>query len=426
MNILMMTNTFAPHVGGVARSAESFAAEYRRHGHRVLVVAPEFDDMPENETDVFRIPAIQKFNGSDFSVALPLSASLGAAVERFKPEVVHSHHPFLLGATALRVARAHGLPLVFTHHTMYERYTHYVPGDSEALRRFVVELSTSYANLCDHVFAPSESVAEVLRRRGVRVPVTVVPTGVDLARFAQGSGPGLRAAMGIPNDAFLVGHVGRLAAEKNLDFLAHAAGGLLARRPEARFLLVGKGPAEKSVAKTLGRLGVADRLHAAGILTGPLLASAYRAMDVFAFASTSETQGMVLTEAMAAGVPVVALDAPGAREVVRDRENGRLLSAQDAATFVDALEWVAELDPAAREAMHRAVADTAAAFAMERCADRALSIYDGLAAGRAEAGHDAYNSWTGAMRMIRAEWDLLRGIAIGPPPAQGGSARPSR
>src|SRR3990172_3888517 len=127
MNIVMFTNTYTPHVGGVARSVEAFSGAYRRRGHRVLVVAPEFADQPQHEEDVVRIPAIQNFNGSDFSVVLPVPGSLDDVLDAFKPDIVHAHHPFLLGNTAVRVARFRELPLVFTHHTLYEQYTHYVP-----------------------------------------------------------------------------------------------------------------------------------------------------------------------------------------------------------------------------------------------------------------------------------------------------------
>src|SRR5512144_419241 len=123
MNILMVTNTFTPYVGGVANSVASFAAEYRRQGHRVLVVAPEFRDAPGGETDVIRVPAIQRFNGSDFSLRLPVPGFLFPALDRFRPDVVHSHHPYLLGDTALRIAAVRNAPLVFTHHSMYETFT---------------------------------------------------------------------------------------------------------------------------------------------------------------------------------------------------------------------------------------------------------------------------------------------------------------
>src|SRR5690606_22992623 len=168
MNIVLFTNTFTPHVGGVARSVEAFAAEYRRRGHRVLVVAPECPNTPEDEEDVFRIPAIHKLDASDFSWALPIPSGLHDALEDFQPDIVHSQHPFLLGNTAVRIARSHGLPLVFTHHTLYEQYIHYFPGELGLFRRFIVELATRYANLSDQVFAPSESVRDILLQRGVR------------------------------------------------------------------------------------------------------------------------------------------------------------------------------------------------------------------------------------------------------------------
>ena len=411
MNIVMMTNTYTPHVGGVARSVQSFVDGYRRRGHRVLVVAPEFPDTPEEEQGVIRLPAIQRFNGSDFSVVLPVPGYLSASLDEFEPDVIHSHHPFLVGSTALRAAQARRCPLVFTHHTMYEQYTHYVPGDSDILKRFVIRLSTSYANLCDLVFAPSESVAGLLRRRGVRRPVEVIPTGVRREDFAAGDGARFRRAMGIPADARVVGHLGRLAPEKNLEFLAGAAARLLEADPRAWFLVVGEGPSAGEIRRILAGRGVADRLCLAGKRVQPELADAYHAMDVFAFASLSETQGMVLAEAMAAGLPVVAVDAPGVREVVRDGRNGYLLPSLDEAAFADALQGLfrhlAE-DPAP---WREAVARTAVDYSLERAVDRALRGYASLGETSAGERQEADDAWQASMRRIRAEWDLIKGMA---------------
>lgn len=412
MNILMMTNTFTPHVGGVAHSVEAFTTEYRRRGHRVLVVAPEFENMPKEEFDVIRIPAIQHFSGSDFSVVLPIPGFLSSAVHKFKPEIVHSHHPHLIGGTALRVAHLHELPLVFTHHTMYEQYTHYVPKNSKALKRFVIQLSTRYANLCDQVFAPSESVALALHQRGVETRIDVIPTGVYPERFAHGSGPGFRAAMEIPQNGFVVGHLGRLAPEKNLEFLTKAIVTFLKRNSKAHFLLVGIGPWKNAIRDMFLREGLAERLHSVGILNDPLLASAYHAMDVFAFASKSETQGMVLTEAMAAGVPVVSLDAPGAREVVVDRRNGALVGSESIEQFSAALQWVASLPSKRMQHVKRAAEDTAQEFSMSRSADKALILYENLQEKQFVHRHKEYKAWTAIQRLIKTEWDILKGVAV--------------
>ena len=411
MNILILTNTFTPHVGGVARSVEAFTEEYRQRGHRVVVVAPEFPDMPQHEVDVVRIPAIQNFNASDFSVVLPIHPMLSETIDAFRPDIVHSQHPFLLGMTAVRVARRRGLPLVFTHHTLYERYTHYVPGNSPALKRFAIELATRYANLADQVFAPSESIRDLLQQRGVTTPIAVVPTGVRPENFAQGDGPAFRRQTGIPQDAFVVGHLGRLAPEKNLEFLAQAVAHFVGSHPHAHFLVIGTGPSENSLRDIFARTGLQARLQVAGILQQQALADALHAMDLFAFASTSETQGMVLTEAMAAGLPVVALDAPGAREVVRDRHNGRLLQEVTPAAFSAALQWAAGLPPESMRDLKHAALDTAEAFSMARSADKALACYDALkSATTAESGGDE-SAWEEVMTAIKTEWDILKSVA---------------
>lgn len=337
MNILMVTNTYTPHIGGVARSVSLFADEFRRRGRRVLVVAPTFPDLPLREKDIIRVPALQKFNGSDFSLVLAPSRRLTRIVDAFEPDIIHSHHPFLLGSTAMRLARRRRVPLVFTHHTFFERYTHYVRSDSPALKRFVVNLSTNYANLSAMVFAPSQGVAEILRERDVSTPIEVVPTGILLSQYDEGDGEGFRRALGIPAKAQVVGTVGRLAEEKNLDFLAQSIGEFLRAAPTAYGLIVGQGASRETMETIFCRQGVFDRVRFAGALQAALLVSAYKAMDVFAFSSQSETQGLVLAEAMAAGVPVVALDGTGVRDVIRDGVNGRLLSEAGTSEFCASL-----------------------------------------------------------------------------------------
>ncbi len=409
MNILMMTNTYLPHTGGVANSVAAFSRALRTLGHRVKVVAPTFEGADAggaDEADVIRMPALQHFNGSDFSVRLPIPGLLSAELADFRPDVVHAHHPFLLGDTALRVAARFELPLVFTHHTLYERYTHYVPGDSPAMRRFAIRMATEYANLCDHVIAPSESIAGLLVERGVETPITAIPTGIDLERFANGDGGGLRRQLGIPADAFVVGHVGRLAPEKNLDLLSRGIARFLADHPGSHCLIAGTGSAEDTVRANLAAPGVEERVHLLGKLTAQDLVDAYHAMDVFAFASTSETQGMVLAEAMAAGVPVVAIDAPGVREVVRDGENGRLLFEEDADALADALERCRQCPAGARAEWQGNALETARAFSLERCANRLAGVYSGLLERRPADHAPEDSAWSRTLRRLEAEWDL--------------------
>lgn len=333
MNICMFTNTYLPHVGGVARSAAIFAEDLRKMGHKVLVVAPTYPDSDKSPEDareyeekgVVRLPAIQNFNGSDFSVRIPIPFYIAERIEEFQPDIIHSHHPYLLGDSALRAARKYRLPLVFTHHTLYEEYTHYVTRDSETMKRFSSVLSTQYANLCSRVVAPSDSIRDLICERGVKTPVDVIPTGVDTAFFQSGDGTSFRRMSGIPEDVPVIGHLGRLAPEKNLAYLAESIVRVVRKYRQVRFLVAGEGPSKKKIVDMFRCEGLEDCLVMPGKLTGDALADAYAAMDLFAFSSKSETQGMVLAEAMAAGVPVVALDASGVREVVANGENGTLL-----------------------------------------------------------------------------------------------------
>lgn len=411
MNIALLTNTFTPHVGGVARSVEAFAKAYRELGHRVLVVAPEFEDAPEYETDVFRVPAIQNFNGSDFSVVLPIPSGLYDKMEEFNPDIIHSQHPFLLGMTAVRIARTLDLPLVFTHHTLYEQYTHYVPGDSPAMKRFIIELSTRYANLADQVFAPSESIRDMLIERGVTSPLLVVPTGVSVERFAYGNGAGFRMKKHITEDAFVVGHMGRLAPEKNLEFLARSVVAFMKEHGQAVFLLVGAGPSQEAIEQIFAEAGMSDRLFMCGVLVKDDLADALNAMSVFAFASKSETQGMVLTEAMAAGLPVVALDAPGVREVVMDESNGRVIRAETEEAFAAALQWVYARSRDEMRALIAAAHATAEAFSMAVSARKALAAYENLRPDPSLRQPEDELGWDQVRGRIKAEWDILKTVA---------------
>jgi len=410
MNILLMTNTYKPMVGGLERSVSNFAKEYREAGHRVIIIAPELPGM-EPEEDVVRIPAFQNYNGSDFSVQLPIQGTLTKALGDFCPHIVHSQHPFLIGDTALRIASKFNVPLVFTHHSLYEENVHYMPGNIEALKRFMIELSTGYANLADRVFAPSESVRLMLQERGVKTSIDVVPTGIYTEEFSRGAGKAFRKKLNIPADAYVVGHVGRLAPEKNLEFVTRAAAQFLKKNPNAHFLIGGTGPSEGPIKEIMALEGVAERLHLAGMLKGKDLIDAYHAMDVFVFASQSETQGLVITEAMAAGIPVVAVDAPGVREVVKDFVNGRLIADESIEDFVAALAWLKKQHSSRTGKIKKACKDTAKDFTMKVCARRALGIYvtlttnHGFSRRKNEEGF-----WTGIVHSIQAQWGTAKNL----------------
>jgi len=410
MNICMFTNTYLPHVGGVARSVATFAEDLCRLGHRVLVIAPTFPEdtgSAGEQYEVLRLPAIQNFNGSDFSLRIPHPFVINDKIEQFAPDVIHSHHPYLLGDAAIRAARTHDLPLVFTHHTLYEKYTHYVPLDSETLRRFVIRLSTEYANHCSRVVAPSFSVATLLRKRGVESVIEEIPTGVDIQFFSKGRGERIRQDHGIPEDALVIGHVGRLAPEKNLRYLAESVALFLEGNREALFVVAGSGPSKKEIQRIFADRSLSEQLLMLGIVTGQDLADVYKAMNLFVFSSKSETQGMVLTEAMAAGTPVIALDASGAREVVQDGKNGLLLSeTASPQSFAQAIHSFTDDAARAREWQKEAL-KTADRFSRQASADRLVRLYQSILGYRSDPKKDELIHWNNLLRRLRAEWELI-------------------
>lgn len=402
----MFTNTYLPHVGGVARSVSTYEQELRRRGHDVRIVAPQFEGALDSTEYVLRTPAVQNFNGSDFSYTIPQPGLIADFLNRIEPMIIHSHHPFLLGDAALRAAWTRRAPLIFTHHTLYEQYTRYVPLDSEAWQRIAIQMATEYANLCTHVIAPSQSIAELLTKRGVTRPISVIPTGIDLARFGSGDGQRFRRRFGISPDALFIGHVGRLAGEKNLDYLARAVGKFLAQNGAAVLAVVGTGDQQDAIRQTVATAAEADRIVMTGNLSGQDLVEAYAAMDLFVFSSQSETQGLVLAEAMAARTPVLALDGPGVRDVVSEA-NGLLLSADASEeAFAAALAELTR-DRAALRKLGESARLAVAEYGLEACADRLLALYEQLNEERASDTEADPGPWDRLLRRLEIEWNLF-------------------
>ncbi len=415
MKICMFTNTFLPHVGGVARSVAFFTEDLIRKGHQVLVVAPEYgeeEDCPLCRDNEIRVPAIQNINKGGFSLRIPLPLFISEALDRFRPELIHSHHPYMLGDSALRESRRLGVPLVFTHHTLYEEYTHYTPFDSDGFRKFMIHLSTEYANLCDRVIAPSKSLADLISERGVTTPIEEIPTGVDTEFFEKGDGPRFRKNHGIAENAAVIGHLGRLAPEKNLEYLSKAVAKSIGSFPDAVFLVAGAGPSQDDIRRIFSDAKLQDRLFMAGAVKGDDLRDAYHAMDLFVFASKSETQGMVLTEAMAAGLPVIALDASGVREVVRDGVNGRLLACDALAEQFSESIVKNFLEGGPPENWREAALAAAKKFSRENIVRKLATLYESVVESYSEPD-EISSEWLEIIgaetipKRLKAEWDLI-------------------
>lgn len=347
MRVGLFTNNYLPMLGGVSTAVETVRAVLARLGHEPVVVAPRMRGAPEREPGVIRVPAVPAPTHPDFALPLPLSPDLARRLAALDLDVVHAQHPFLLGQAGRRLARRRGCPFVFTYHTRYDEYAHYVPLPRPLVARQAVLWSTRFANRADLVIAPSAALAARLRAQGVTRPIEVLPTGVDLARFEPGDRTRARMILGLGPGPLLL-YVGRLDREKNVAFLLDAFERVTAVHPTARLTLVGRGTEEETLRRRTVARGIAGRVRFVGGVPPSSVAPYYQAADVFVFSSTTETQGLAVLEAMASGLPVVAVRAAGVEEAVLDGVSGLLVPEEREAFAGAVLELLQDPDLAGK------------------------------------------------------------------------------
>jgi 1,2-diacylglycerol 3-alpha-glucosyltransferase len=374
VRVALFTNNYLPFCGGVTTSVETLRRGLEARGHEAWVFAPRFPGAPPDGPRIVRYPSLPAATYPQFALAVPVAPRVTRLVAATDFDAFHAHHPFLLGPAARRHARRHGRPLVFTYHTRYEKYAHYVPLQRALVEAAAVRLSARFAAAADAVVAPSAVIRDELQARGVRTPIAVVPTGVDLERFCPGDAAAARAALGLPLAAPLLLYVGRLDREKSVDRILLAFDRIAAVVPGARLVLVGQGTEAERLRRRAAALPVGDRIAFLGVRPHDALPACYRAADVFLFASETETQGLVLAEAAACGLPAAAVSAPGCDEVVRDGQTGLLTKSDPAALAEAAIALL--VDPALRETMRRRARETAEReFDVRLQIDRTLAVY---------------------------------------------------
>jgi glycosyltransferase involved in cell wall biosynthesis len=307
----------------------SFRETLMQQGHNVFVFAQADPTYADAEPFIFRYPSLPLPLPGDIAAALPVSPFVDQLLPALKLDVIHTHHPVLLGQTAARKAAEMGLPLVFTFHTQYWEYTHYIPFPQETIQEFlknaVHKRLRDFVQKCQHIIIPSESLKEILLREyGLNNHYTVIPTGTDLEPFLSADGKSLRAEKGWKDELVLIS-VGRLAPEKNWDTLLRAFAKVCVEQPGVRLVLIGDGPARQSLETLAGELGITNHVTFTGALPFEEIPRYLKAADAFTFASVTETQGLVTIEAMAAGLPVVAVEGPGTRDIVEHGKQGLLV-----------------------------------------------------------------------------------------------------
>jgi 1,2-diacylglycerol 3-alpha-glucosyltransferase len=382
MRVGLFTDTYCPQVNGVATSTRMLMERLAAAGHEVFIVTTTDPDAAAStqweEGGLIRVPSLPIMDARRF--AYPAAAHLGR-IKRLDLDVIHTQTEFSVGFLGQVAARRFGISLVHSMHTLYEDYTHYVTRSRRLeplVRRAAQRWTRVFADRADRVIAPTQKVAELMRQYGVVNQISVVPTGVELARFAPGlTQPedlaALRKQHGIGEAEKVIVYVGRLSAEKNIGELLAAMAVYLPDHEDVKLLLVGDGPGREDFGEAARDYGLTGRVVFAGEQPWERVAGYYGLADVFVSASQSETQGLTYSEALASGLPVVARADPCLDGVLESGRNGY--------AFADAQEMFAALDavlfdPENRRRLSRGAEQSMVRFSVEGFASSVEAIYN--------------------------------------------------
>lgn len=381
MKILLTTDTWTPTINGVVTSTVALRTELQARGHEVRVLTLAGSSRTYTEDGVTYLGSLDA--GLIYPGARLRAPSLNGALHdlaAWSPDVVHSQCEFSTFAPARQLAKAAGAPLLHTYHTVYEDYTHYF-SPSRRMGRCLAQLFTrSICAACDAVIAPTQKIQWLLTGYGVRCPVEVIPTGLDLDRFAAQPDPALRAALDLPSDEPVLLYLGRLAKEKNIAELI----GALPQIDRGVLLIVGDGPERPALEAQAQALGVAHRVRFAGMAAPAEVPRYYALADAFVSASTSEAQGLTYIEALAAGLPLLCRDDPCVRTLITPGQDGWVYrTGAELITLANALPWGAAAAPLRQKARQAAAPYARKAFGAAVEALYRRTILDKTAAPRA-------------------------------------------
>ena len=375
--VLMLSDVYFPRVNGVSTSIQTFRTALEALGCTTLLIAPEYAAARDDEPGITRVRSRQvPFDPEDRLMSRRSLERACASLEG-QFDLVHVQTPFRAHQAGVRLARRLALPVVETYHTYFEHYFHhYMPYLPQALLAFAARtLSRRQCNAVDAVIAPSRQMAEALSAYGIGSDIHVIPTGLDLERFAGGDGTRFRARFGIAHGRPLMLTVGRVAFEKNIGFLIDVLDSVRRTVPDVLLVIAGEGPALRSLERAVAERGLKASARFVGYLDrGSDLLDCYKSADVFVFASRTETQGLVLLEALALGVPVVSTAVMGTKDVLHGAR-GAIVVEEGVDEFAAAVARVLT-DRATCEALAanatRFVADT---WSSGATAERLLALY---------------------------------------------------
>jgi 1,2-diacylglycerol 3-alpha-glucosyltransferase len=430
MKIAIFTNNYLPNPYGVSMSIESFKIEFEKLGHTVYIFAPYTKGYVEKNANVFRFPSFDVNYKISFPLAIPFSSRIDKILDKLDIDIIHSQHPNLLGWSAKKWAKKKNVPLVFTWHTLFDKYAHFVPLIPKALAaRWAIGNAVRYANVCDQVIAPTKSVEKIIQDWGVyphtkkskiifwrnflskfiglkishidaedvgvgvkNKNIAVILSGVDEKEFENADSAIVRKKYGITENEKIAFIIGRLTAEKNVAFLMRAMSIALKQKPDLKFMISGEGWDVPIMQKIAEENKVEKQTIFTGLIHREERKNYFAAADFFVYSSKSETQGMILTEAHYMGLPIVAVYATGVKDIVRNNETG-LLTRENEEEFANAAVKLAEDEELRKRFSENAKKIAKENYTASASAEKMLEVYgEAIKRKKEEAGFLERNS----------------------------------
>ena len=376
MKIAVFTDTFTPQVNGVVNAVRNFDRMLTSGGHIVKVFTEGRSPgaIMMDGAEVYKYRAFTFLPYPEFEYSVDVIGPIRDA-SRFKPDVVHAHTPFVMGYCAWRTARKLKIPLIGTFHTPVDEYVVYIAKRSKMSQALLKKIAMAYQDWfysrCDVIIVPAKSAAQYLHVKNKRVEV--VSNGIDLSRYSIAGRKEFRDKYGLGSDPVIM-HGGRLSFEKRIDGAIKAMPFVLKEVPDAKLMIVGKGPARKSLETLVQKLGLQSSVVFTGYVSDEEFPKTYAAADVLALNSPVETQSLIVLEAFATGVPVVGANAGAIPDAVIPGENGFLFETDDSEAMAQHLVRILT-ETSLREKLISGAMDTAREHSLERTSEKLLAVY---------------------------------------------------
>ena len=371
LRVALFSEYHQPYVSGTVIAVETQKKGLSALNHRFLHFTTS--PTPTIQSDTIYLPSI-KFPLS-LGYTTPITTLYGSWFKqliRFSPDIIHIQHPFVSGLLGIAASKRLNVPVVFTYHTFLHHYAHYVPIPSTITIRILNFITRWFANHCDRVIAPSQVANDYLLSHHVLTPVDTIPTGIDITQFSPGNAEEIRTRYDIgQNDPVFI-TCGRLVKEKNLTVLINIFKTIYDLYPTSKLMVIGDGPERNHLNELCVTKGISASVKFVGEVEHHQLHKYYSAADGFLFTSLSETQGIVVLEALACGLPVLCLkECEAARTYVKDGINGFVCEIDQFASSIDYLIT----HPVFLQEMRKAARDSAIPYSTLACAQQLLQVY---------------------------------------------------